>query len=493
MLDQLTPAIAGLHHKPTLAGIKLRQVAPGQWAIPTMAGGDSALDDKVRDITKAIETKTTEAKTAWADFEKHRKTLAEADPDEIDITNPEDPLVKAADEAMKPYSKAADELAVLHAQREKFWAMTGEKGKHLNPEQREQQEQIKDLINSVYTIGASTVGSERYKALQESGLFKDDDSRPVNVQLGEPMDAKHFKSLLTGAAPAAGGSLLEPNRLPGLVDIPQIPLNIFQLLTIGQTGERSVEYIRMLSRTIRAAEVAEAITSADIGSGNPVITSRQAGLKPESDLTFEKDTASVATIAHGMPATRNMLADAPFLETLIDSELRMGAERRLELQTVRGDGLQDNIRGILETPGILSYNQGTVDATEPKVDAMHRSLTMLRLQGFEPSAFAQNPLDWEDIRLSKDLNNNYIWGPPSQAGPAQCWGKPVVPTIAVPEGVTISAEWARILLLIREAVKVLASDSHKDWFFRNLIALLAELRAVLIVMRPQCICEITFD
>jgi HK97 family phage major capsid protein len=476
--------------RPKLGRIPLVQHVDGTWHLPRLAGGDSALDEKVKEISKAIEVKTAEAKKAWADFEAHRKTLADAGPDEIDITNPEDPLVKAADEAMKPYSKASDELANLHATREKFWAMTGEKGKHLTEEQKEQQAQAKDLLASEWTLGAKTVGSTLYKQLKDDGLFADGDGRPLKGRVGDPMEMKHFKSLLTSGTGAAGGVLLTPDRLPGLYDIPQLPLSVLQLLTVGETSQKAVEFVRMLARTIAAAEVAEAVTTADIGGG---VTPAQGGQKPESGLTFEVASEAVRTIAHWMPGTRNMLADAPFLQTLIDSELTEGVKRRAETQSVVGLGTGDEIRGIMNTPGILSYEQGTTLAGESKVDALHRMLTMLRLQGFNPTAQGLNPLDWEDIRLSKDANENYIWGPPSQAGPMVCWGVPVVSSIAFAEGNPITAEWARGLFLIREAVKVLVSDSHKDWFTRNMLAILAEMRGVLVIPRPQAFGETVFE
>jgi hypothetical protein len=38
---------------------------------------------------------------------------------------------------------------------------------------------------------------------------------------------------------------------------------------------------------------------------------------------------------------------------------------------------------------------------------------------------------------------------------------------------------------------VLATDSHSDFFVKNLVALLAEMRAALGVLLPQAFCKVT--
>jgi hypothetical protein len=39
---------------------------------------------------------------------------------------------------------------------------------------------------------------------------------------------------------------------------------------------------------------------------------------------------------------------------------------------------------------------------------------------------------------------------------------------------------------------VLVSDSHKDWFTRNMVAILGEMRGVLVVPRPQAFGKTVF-
>jgi HK97 family phage major capsid protein len=172
--------------------------------------------------------------------------------------------------------------------------------------------------------------------------------------------------------------------------------------------------------------------------------------------------------------------------------MQEGVRRRAESQIVKGNGTAPNLRGIENTTGIASHDQEDIEG-DNRADAVHRILTLIALAGYRPTGVGFNPLDWEEIRLSKDKNENYIWGPPSIAGVMQIWGVPALSSVAFAEGKSITGEWARALFLIREGIKVLISDSHKDWFTRNLLAILAEMRAVLIVPRPQAFGEVNFE
>lgn len=438
------------------------------------------------DLQKALKTKRAEVLQHRQAFEAKKKELEQADG--VDPTNADDPHVKAADEAMRPWSQAADELRVMEGQFERLTLMELDGGGHATDPRNENQLDTDDAQKQALreSVGRLAVSSEKYKEMKASGAFEDGSEIPFKGELAQMgMDA--FVSLLTGTSGSAGGSALPQNmRLPGIYDIPQLPLGIFDLITVSQTAERTVEFVRLLARTINAAEVAEASSAATIGDGTGgTATTTTGGVKPESGLTFEIVNAAVKTIAHWIPGTRNMLADAPFLETLVNSELLMGVERRAETQVMQGDGSGQNLTGLYHQTGLSSYTIGTADATETAVDALHRILTVLRLLGYNPTAYAIHPNDWEDVRLSKDDNNNYLWGPPSQAGQEQIWGLPVAQTVAATEGLPMAGEWKRALFLVREAARVLVSDSHADFFVRNLIAILAEARGVLVVPRPQ--------
>jgi HK97 family phage major capsid protein len=453
------------------------------------------LQDKLAELSGLIDAKRAEVSEKWTTFDAKRRELAEGD---HDLSDPNSEAVKAADEAMRPYSEAAEQLRTLEGQFERIALMAADGGERANPRQASEQDDA-DRREVVKSFGRAAVESEAYKALVKSGALNDGSEQTLGRhEILGPDDIKGvpapgrsgFKSLLTGTTDPAGGALLVPERFPGVYDLPRLPLGVLDLVTVGQTSSNAVEFVRILARTIAATGVTEASTSADFGAADAsgTVDAAEAGLKPESGLTFEEKLEAVRTIAHWIPATRNQLSDAPFLQTLVESELLTGVERKAEQDIVSGSGTAPQLRGILNTAGIVSYAQAT-NATDTAIDAVHRLLTLIRLGGYEPSAVGFNPLDWENVRLAKDDNKNYLYGPPSQVGQMTIWGVAAVSSVAFPAKKVVAGEWARALFLVREAARVLITDSHKDWFVRNLVALLAEARGVLVIPRPQAFGE----
>lgn len=288
---------------------------------------------------------------------------------------------------------------------------------------------------------------------------------------------KGFKDILAGSDVTTGpGTMVTPDHR-GVLDagIWRRPLTIRELVTNGTTGSDSVEYVREVSATNEAAPVAEATgTSAGTASGDV------AGTKPESALELEKVTAPVRTIAHWIPATKRALSDAAQLRTLIDGFLRYGLEEELEDQIVNGDGTGEEFDGILNVSGVQSQAWNTdLLVTTRKAKTIAKTVGRVT-----PTAYVFNPADNERIDLTKDENGGFYFGGPASAGTQTLWGLPRIESEAVPSGTGILADWRKAVLWDRESAAVMVSDSHEDFFVRNLVAILAELRAAFGVLRP---------
>lgn len=102
------------------------------------------------------------------------------------------------------------------------------------------------------------------------------------------VDVKSFNKQL-GSGAGSAGALIEPQRNAGILMPGLRRLTIRDLLAQGRISSNSLEYVRENVFTNSAAPVAE---------GN---------LKPESNLTFTKDTANVKTIAHWIQASRQVM------------------------------------------------------------------------------------------------------------------------------------------------------------------------------------------
>lgn len=342
------------------------------------------------------------------------------------------------------------------------------------------------------TLGQAFVSSTQYKSLlaqAHGGGF----GKNQRVHM-EPFGVK---SLITGASDTSAGALV-PTDYQGLLlglEAVQRPLTLRSLVSSGTTGSDTVEYVRVVSVTNNAAPVAEATTAAgptaNTTTGELTLPAGS-GVKPESGMTLEKVTESVKTIAHWLPTTKRALADAGQVRTLIDQFLRYGLEEELEDQMISGDGTGENFTGLANISGTQSQPWSATmqdQGLDPLLETTFKARTKVRTVGRSiPTAYVFNPADWERIhlaRLAKNPNNEGTMG----AIPT-LHGLPVVESEAVPAGTGWVADWRKAVLWDREQAIVTATDSHADFFIRNLVAILAEMRVAFGVLQPSAFVQI---
>jgi HK97 family phage major capsid protein len=291
------------------------------------------------------------------------------------------------------------------------------------------------------------------------------------------------KTLITSGSDTSAGAMIQPDYrgLQVGLDIFQRPLTIRNLITNGTTSSDTVEYVRVTSITNNAAPVAESTTTADPGS----MTAAN-GVKPESALALAKVTETVRTIAHWLPATTRALSDAGQIRTLIDQFLRYGIEEELEDQMINGSGSGEDFTGISNVSGVQAQAWDTDILTTTR-----KARTLVRTVGRSvPTAYVMNPADWETIDLLQDNEARYYFGGPIRLGQPTLWGLPVVESEAVPEGTAYVADWRKAVLWDREQATITVSNSHANFFIRNMVAILAEMRAAFGVLQPSAFVEI---
>jgi HK97 family phage major capsid protein len=305
--------------------------------------------------------------------------------------------------------------------------------------------------------------------------FKD---RPPNIAEVGKSPRVELKTLLTGVSDTSAGALTRTDYKPILDMFYQRPLTIRDLITVGQTDSDLIEYVRVTGVTNNAATVAEATATSD-GTGE----------KPESAMALAKVTTGVKTIAHWMPATTRALSDAAQIRTLIDSFLRYGLDEELEDQILNGDAAGENFDGITHVSNTTAQAFDTNVLTTTR-----KGRTKVRITGrARATAYVMNPLDWEAIDLLQDNEARYYYGGPQGMGTPRLWGLPVVESEAQTQGQAIVADWRLAILWDRMQAAISVSNSHADFFVRNLVAILAEMRAAFGVIRPQAfvLCDLT--
>jgi HK97 family phage major capsid protein len=332
-------------------------------------------------------------------------------------------------------------------------------------------------LRRVKNLGLEVVNSAQFKAamapfggrVPEKARFQTD---PISV-----------KGLFTGGDSTSAGVFVTSEDSGILEALGRRPLTIRDVISVRRTGSDTVEYVVQTAHTNAAATVPEATSSGVLGDGTGgTATTVTGGYKPEGSWAFERKTATVKTIAEWVPATKRALADVGQLEGLINDELRADIAEEEENQILLGNGDGENLEGILETSGIQTQAFDTDIFT-----TVRKALTKARVVGrVVPNAVALHPEDVETVDLAREGagTGQFLGAGPFALGPRTLWGLPVIESEAIPAGRGLVGDYSKAVLWDREQTTVTMTDSHADFFIRNMVAVLAEERVAFGVTRP---------
>lgn len=419
-------------------------------------------------MSKILEAKAKEIADKRAEATKFYDELGDADPTREQMT-----AIKELNKTIECMEEKYLDLEEIELGKE----VNQQRLKELNGSDRKSREfesddQKRERREEAKSVGQMVLANEQFQAWQKSIV-----PGSKHVANSPIIEVENFlKTLITGASSTSGGAFVVNERKPIFDSFYARPLTIRDLVTQGTTGSDTVEYVRQGTVTNNAAPVAEATATGD-----------GTGAKPESAMLFSIITEAVKTIAHWIPATNRSLSDAGQLRTIIDSFLRYGLEEELEDQMLTGSGSGENFTGIYNVSGIQTQAWDTNVLTSTR-----KARTKVRVTGKAiANAYVMHPNDWEGIDLLQDNEAKYFFGGPSVMGNPRLWGIPVVESEAATEDLALLGDFKLAALWDREQATVRVSDSHADFFIRNMVAVLGELRAAFGVIRPSAF--ITID
>ncbi|HCD6044919.1 TPA: phage major capsid protein [Enterobacter hormaechei] len=286
-------------------------------------------------------------------------------------------------------------------------------------------------------------------------------------------DAKTFNKSL-GSDSDSAGSLIQPMQVPGIIMPGLRRLTIRDLLAQGRISSNSLEYVREEVFTNNADVVAEK------------------ALKPESDITFSKQTANVKTIAHWVQASRQVMDDAPMLQSYVNNRLMYGLALKEEGQLLNGDGTGDNLEGLNKVA--TAYDTSLNATGDTRADIIAHAIYQVTESEFSASGIVLNPRDWHNIALLKDNEGRYIFGGPQAFTSNIMWGLLVVPTKAQAAGTfTVGGFDMASQVWDRMDATVEVSREDRDNFVKNMLTILCEERLALAHYRPTAIIKGAFS
>lgn len=262
------------------------------------------------------------------------------------------------------------------------------------------------------------------------------------------------------------------NRGSGFTGIAQPHLSLLEVLPVLKVSASVFEFLR------------------NDGYQNLAATQAEEGeIKSETTLPTELIQAQIATVAHWIRASTQVLADDDALVMQLDKLLGYGVLQKLEDKLINGTGGSGEISGLL-AQGTTFVPTATAPTPE---DAIGEAVTSLHATGWHPNLIVMNPSDWFGIVSQKDAEERYLIGNPANPAALSLWNTPVIVNPSLASGTVIVMDTTQAILLDREAPVVLASREDGDNFRRNLVTILAELRAGLAVTASNAVYKITLD
>jgi len=298
---------------------------------------------------------------------------------------------------------------------------------------------------------------------------------PSLEMVGTPAMQRMFAATLT-TDPASGGDLIPPDVRPGIQPLMFPELTVADLIASGTTDSNLISYMVEKTFTNAADTVAEGAA------------------KPESALVFDAASDPVRKIAHWLPVTEEMLEDVNQIRSYIDARLRLGVQQAEDDQLLQGSGVAPDILGIRNRTGLATDVVRDGAGGENNADAIYRQIVAIQTGALvNPDGIVLNPANWSSIELMKDDAGGYMAGGPFSGRVTRTlWGVRVVLTPAMTAGVGLVGAFATAAQFFRKGgLRVEASNSHVDFFIKNLVAIRAEERGALAVYRPGAFGEVT--
>ncbi len=270
-----------------------------------------------------------------------------------------------------------------------------------------------------------------------------------------------------------------PQRVPDITAI-YLPLRVRDLLVSTPATSNIVEFVRESSNTNAAAPQG-------FGS-SPQVYENVA--KSESALGFQLMAQPIQTLAHWIPASRQVLEDSNALQAFVNRRMLYFLKLVEENQLLNGTGSNGDLTGLM--PAASPYQSPSpVPMGETKLDSIRRAIGQVEAAGFSATGVVVNPADWTDICLIKEsgtyiFSGEYIYSDPHAAGPPSVWGRPLVVSSKMAVGSFLVGDFsvagAEIWDRMQSTLEI--SREHANFFVLNMIAILCEQRLALTVYQP---------
>lgn len=407
--------------------VKTNLVHEQENTVPTLLEKKAGELDEIIGIVHDIQEKAAKEDRDLSDIEKDR--------------------IKSLGEMVE---KLKEECSFLNDQvvSERAWSKLRSDIEQNRLDHQETQQQLSQRINrQPVGLDAHTSGAGWGDSFINSDAFRNYTGGGTSQRMTVPLNLERRTELTLGDLP----------QPPMLWTPPQFTYATPVLDKVGKvtTSTNAVSWVEWTPNPMAPA--------AAVAEGQP---------KPEAVMDASPESGTLQTFATWKGITRQALEDVPQIRSIVEGRLRQSVLVALENAVVAG---------------MMAANLPSATGAS-MLEAIRAAIATVQGAGFAtPNAIIINPADAAAIDtalMAGTLNGAVVNG--------TYWGVPVVATNHVVPGTAFVGDFSvGVTLFNRGQVDLYLSDSHADYFIRNILLLLAETRALATVPEPAALCEAT--
>lgn len=221
----------------------------------------------------------------------------------------------------------------------------------------------------------------------------------------------------------------------------------------------------------------------------------EAGAKANGQVQYTEVSVEVKKVAGFIKVSKEMLSDLSFVQAEINNDLMMSIEQNMDDQLLNGNGLGNNIDGVINqaTPWAAGIFAGAV-TNATVIDVLRVAKAQVEGANFTPTHIVLHPDDVARIEMSKTTQGEYTY-PNFAVGMSpnmQLSGLTIISSTNMTSDNFLVGDFTKFNVRVREGVNIQVGYEGDD-FARNMVSILAEARLCSFVKQNDVTAFVTGD
>ncbi len=209
-------------------------------------------------------------------------------------------------------------------------------------------------------------------------------------------------------------------------------------------------------------------------SGAPLATA-ELGTIPEKDFTFQEFKATLKKLTVMNKHSVEILQDAPQLVSAIKGWLNEDINILTDQELINGIGTGDHLQGIFGVAEVLDATAvgSKRVAFANLADVIRVAITKIAVAGkgkFLANYVLLNPVDADELDLTKDENGQYILPPFKTADGTTIKGAKIIENVGIPAGEFLVGDFRKLHIGTKGGVEIEMTNSDGTDFAKDILA-----------------------